>query len=53
MIYIITYDSYIVKISEHYLLVLHNGEKEISFSTIRLSDIFEQIDELFKCVLLV
>ncbi len=48
--YIITYDSYTVKFSEHYLLVLHNGEneKEISFSNIRPSDTFEKIDELFK-----
>lgn len=48
--YIITYDSYTVKFSEHYLLVLHNGEneKEISFSTIIPGDTFEQIDELFQ-----
>lgn len=48
--YIITYDSYTVKLREHHLLVLHNGEKEkeISFSNIRPSDTFEKIDELFK-----
>ncbi len=47
--YIITYDNYTVKLSEHHLLILHNGEneKEISFDTLQPSDTFNKIDRLF------
>ncbi len=48
--YVITYDSYTVKLREHYVLVLHNGknEKEMSFDHLRPSDAWEEMDLLFE-----
>ncbi len=48
--YIITYDSYTVKLSAHHLLVLHGEkkEKEISFSNTQPSSAFDEIYKLFE-----
>ena len=48
--YIITYDSYTVKLSAHHLLVLHGEkkEKEISFSNTQPSSSFDEIYKLFE-----
>lgn len=49
--YIITYDNnYTVKLSEHHLSVLNNGEKvqQLSFDNMLPSDAFDEIDKLFE-----
>jgi hypothetical protein len=49
--YIITYDNnYTVKLSEHHLLVLNNGEKvqQLSFDNMLPNDAFDEIDKLFE-----
>lgn len=48
--YIITYDSYTVKLSAHHLLVLHGeeAEKEITFSSTQPSSAFDKIYKLFE-----
>lgn len=48
--YVITYDSYTVKLSEHHLIVYRDGvyESKISFSSIKPSDTFAEIDKLFE-----
>lgn len=48
--YIITYDSYTVKLDSHHLLVLHGeeAEKEITFSSTQPSSAFDEIYKLFE-----
>ncbi len=48
--YLITYNSYTVKLSAHHLLVLHGEkkEKEISFSNTQPSSSFDEIYKLFE-----
>ena len=49
--YIITYDNnYTVKLSEHHLSVLNNGEnvQKLSFDNMLPSDAFDEIDKLFE-----
>lgn len=48
--YLITYNSYTVKLSAHHLLVLHGEkkEKEITFSSIHPSSAFDEIYKLFE-----
>lgn len=48
--YIITYDSYTVKLDSHHLLVLHGEktEKEITFSSTQPSSAFDEIYKLFE-----
>ncbi len=48
--YIITYDSYTVKLDSHHLLVLHGEkkEKEVSFSNTQPSSAFDEIYKLFE-----
>ena len=48
--YIITYNSYTVKLSAHHLLVLHGeeAEKEITFSSTQPSSSFDEIYKLFE-----
>ena len=48
--YIITYNSYTVKLSAHHLLVLYGEkkEKEISFSNTQPSSSFDEIYKLFE-----
>lgn len=48
--YIITYNSYTVKLSAHHLLVLHGeeAEKEITFSSTQPSSVFDEIYKLFE-----
>lgn len=48
--YLITYNSYTVKLSAHHLLVLHGEkkEKEITFSSIQPSSSFNEIYKLFE-----
>lgn len=48
--YIITYDSYMVKLDSHHLLVLHGeeAEKEITFSSTQPSSAFDEIYKLFE-----
>ena len=48
--YIITYDSYTVKLDSHHLLVLHGEkkEKEVSFSNTQPSSSFDEIYKLFE-----
>ena len=48
--YIITYDSYTVKLSAHHLLVLHGEKKkkEVSFSNTQPSSAFDEIYKLFE-----
>ena len=48
--YVITYDSYTVKLDSHHLLVLHGEkkEKEISFSNTQPSSAFDEIYKLFE-----
>ena len=51
MHYIITYDNnYTVKLSEHHLLVLNNGEnvQQLSFDNMLPNDAFDEIDKLFE-----
>lgn len=48
--YLITYNSYTVKLSAHHLLVLHGEkkEKEITFSSTQPSSSFDEIYKLFE-----
>ena len=48
--YLITYNSYTVKLSAHHLLVLHGEktEKEITFSSTQPSSAFDEIYKLFE-----
>lgn len=48
--YIITYDSYTVKLDSHHLLVLHGEKKkkEVSFSNTQPSSAFDEIYKLFE-----
>ncbi len=48
--YVMTYENYTVRLREHHLSILCNGEKEkeISFDSIQPSDAFDQIDKLFE-----
>lgn len=48
--YIISYDSYTVKLSAHHLLVLHGEKKkkEVSFSNTQPSSAFDEIYKLFE-----
>lgn len=48
--YLITYNSYTVKLSAHHLLVLHGEkkEKEIMFNSTQPSSAFDEIYKLFE-----